>query len=76
MYQTLQNTIGGLVALLIITVIAAAAINQQHRDAAYAAGQENAARKVIFAYPGTEKSVALEFVLDKRQMMAAEEALK
>lgn len=76
MYKNLENTIRGLVSLLVITAVAAAAINQQARDAAYAAGQENAARKVIFAYPGTEKSVALEFVLDKRQMLAAEEALK
>lgn len=76
MYKTYENTIAGLVILLIVTVITAAAINQWTQDAAYAAGQEKAARKVIFAYPGTEKSVALEFVLDKSQMLAAEEALK
>jgi hypothetical protein len=71
-----DSVVGGLVALLVFTIITATVLIDRTRVHSYAAGQEKAARKVIFAYPGTEKSVALEFVLDKSQMLAAEEALK
>ena len=71
-----DNVIGVLTSLLVITVVAAAAINQQSRDAAYKAGQEAAARKVIFAYPGTERSTALDFLLTTEQVRAAAKALR
>jgi hypothetical protein len=76
MYKTYENTVAGLVILLIVTVAASVEISSHHRAEAFRAGQESVAKKVIFAYPGTEREVALSHILSKDQALAARAALR
>jgi hypothetical protein len=64
------------VAVIGYTVIALDSTRRSAFTEGQQLGRAEVAKKVIFAYPGTEREVALSHILSKDQALAARAALR